>query len=84
MPVFPIYEHRLVESLGKRTIGRCLVSATVAEIKLIYCASIRQQERSYFRQLNFLMSLIMERRHHCSARLHTPPERCQNRSAPIC
>lgn len=32
--------------------GRCLVSAPCAEIKLqIYCSSIKQQERSYFRQL---------------------------------
>ena len=33
--------------------GRCLVPATVAGIKLTYCASVRQQERSYFRQLLF-------------------------------
>ena len=38
-------------SLGKRTIGRCLVPATVAGIKPIYCASIRQRERSCFRHL---------------------------------
>ena len=39
--------------LGKRTIGWCLVSATVAEIKLIYYSSIKQRERSCFRHLNF-------------------------------
>lgn len=38
--------------LGKRTIGWCLVSATVAEIKLIYYSSIKQRERSCFRHLN--------------------------------
>ena len=38
-------------SLGKRAAGRCLVSATLAEIKLIYYASIRQRERSCFRHL---------------------------------
>lgn len=39
--------------LGTWTIGRCLVPATVAGIKPIYCASIRQRERSCFRHLNF-------------------------------
>jgi len=68
--------------LGKRTIGRCLVSATVAEIKPIYCTSIKQQERSYFRHLKKLMSQIKERSHHCSARLHTTSTRCQNQSTP--
>ena len=34
--------------------GRCLVPATVAGIKPVtYCTSVRQQERSYFRQLSF-------------------------------
>ena len=51
-------------SLGTRTIGRCLVSATVAEIKLIYCTSIKQQERSCFRHLKKSMSGIIE--HHPS------------------
>ena len=69
-------------SLGKRTIGRCLVPATVAGIKLIYCTSIKQRERSCFRHLNLLMSLFKERGHHRSARLHTASTRCQNRSAP--
>ena len=69
-------------SLGKWATGRCLVSATVAEIKLIYCTSIRQRERSCFRHLKLLMSLIKERSHHCSACLHTTSTRCQNRSSP--
>ncbi len=34
--------------------GRCLVPTTVAGIKLTYCASVMQQERSYFRQLNLV------------------------------
>ena len=33
--------------------GRCLVPPTVGRIKLTYCASVRQQERKYFRQLLF-------------------------------
>ena len=33
--------------------GRCLVPTTVAGIKLTYCASVMQQERSYFRLLSF-------------------------------
>ncbi len=70
-------------SLGKWATGRCLVSATIAEIKLIYCTSIRQRERSCFRHLKLLMSLIKERSHHCSARLHTTSTRCQNRSSPM-
>ena len=41
--------HRPTGGVG----GRCLVPATVAGIKLTYCASVRQQERSYFRQLSF-------------------------------
>ena len=47
-------------SLGTRTIGRCLVAATVAAIKLIYCTSIKQQERSYFRHLKKSMSGFKE------------------------
>ncbi len=39
--------------LGKRAAGRCLVAATFAAIKLIYCASIKQQERSCFRHLDW-------------------------------
>ena len=40
-------------SFGERAIGWCLVPATVARIKLTYYTSVRQQERSYFRQINF-------------------------------
>ena len=70
-------------SHGKRAIGWCLVSATVAEIKLIYYASIKQQERSYFRQINFWCRDIIERRHHGSACLHTTSTCCQNQSTPL-
>ena len=48
-----IYQHHLVETSRSRAIGWCLVPATVAGIKLTYCTSVRQRERSYFRQLNF-------------------------------
>lgn len=70
-------------SYGKWAIGWCLVSATVAEIKLIYYTSIKQQERSYFRQINFWCRDIIERRHHGSACLHTTSTCCQNQSTPI-
>ena len=60
--------------LGKRTIGRCLVPATVAGIKLIYCASIRQRERSCFRHLNWSMSILKSfgiiALHACAPLLH--------------
>ena len=70
-------------SLGKRTIGRCLVSATVAEIKrhLLY---FDYAARAYcFSPFEIVMSQIKERSHHCSACLHTTSTRCQNRSAPV-
>ena len=71
-------------SLGKRAIGRCLVSLTVREIKLIYCASIRQRERSCFRHLKrSRWSSLKRLLHHGSARLRTASTRCQNRSAPL-
>lgn len=70
-------------SLGKRTIGRCLVSATVAEIKrhLLY---FDYAARAYcFSPFEIVMSQIKERSHHCSACLHTTSTRCQNRSTPF-
>ena len=39
---------------GRTASGRCLVPAPGAGIKLIYCTSIKQRERSCFRQLNCL------------------------------
>ena len=50
---FRYYCTTVSERFGTTATGRCLVSTTVAEIKLIYYTSIKQQERSYFRQLNF-------------------------------
>ena len=42
--------HRPTGGVG----GRCLVPSTVGGIKPVtYCASVRQQERSYIRQLSF-------------------------------
>ena len=52
-------------------------------LSVIYCTSIRQQERSYFRHLNCSKPDIKERRPQSSARLPTTSTRCQNRSAPI-
>jgi len=37
--------------LEERAFGKCLVSVPSTKIKLIYYDSIKQQERSYFRQL---------------------------------
>ncbi|MGM9866106.1 MAG: hypothetical protein ACI30P_07530, partial [Muribaculaceae bacterium] len=52
----------------------CLVPATVAGIKLIYCASIRQRERSCFRHLNWSMSILKSfgiiALHACAPLLH--------------
>ena len=42
--LFPILLHRRIERFGTRAFGRCLVSTTVAEIKLIYYTSIKQRE----------------------------------------
>ena len=39
------------DRLGAMASERCLVSAPCAEIKLIYCTSIKQRERKKFRQL---------------------------------
>ena len=49
----PIFQHHLVEtprSEGNRVMSR--LNQPWAEIKPIYCTSIRQRERSCFRQLN--------------------------------
>ena len=45
--------HRLISGFGKTSSERCLVPAPCAGIKPVtYCASVRQRERSCFRQLN--------------------------------
>ena len=49
--LFPILLHRYTKRFGTRAFERCLVSITLTEIKLIYCTSIKQRERNYFRQL---------------------------------
>ncbi len=51
--LFPIYLHRLAFRFGTTSLERCLVLASNAGIKPIYYTSIRQRERSCFRQLNF-------------------------------
>ena len=46
--------HRLFFGFGKRSSERCLVPSPCDGIKpIVYCASTRQRERNYFRQLNF-------------------------------
>ena len=63
--------------------GDVLSLQLLRRLSLIYCTSIRQQERSYFRHLNCLKPDIIEHRPQSSARLPTTSTRCQNRSAPI-
>lgn len=51
--LFPIYLHRLTLRFGTTSLERCLVPSSDDGIKpVIYCTSIRQRERSCFRQLN--------------------------------
>ena len=69
---------------GKGQSGDVLFSQLLRKLSVIYCTSIRQQERSYFRHLKLLMSLIKECSHRYSACLHTTSTRCQNRSTPCC
>ena len=46
--------HRLLSGFGTRSSERCLVQLSNSWIKpVIYCTSIRQRERNYFRQLIF-------------------------------
>ena len=50
--LFPIFLHRLILRFGTRSLERCLVLSPCKRIKpVIYCTSIRQRERSCFRQL---------------------------------
>ena len=50
--LFPIYLHRLILRFGTTSLERCLVPSPGGGIKpVIYCTSIRQRERSCFRQL---------------------------------
>ena len=70
-------------SFGNRAFGWCLVSAPCAEIKPIYCASIRQRERKCFRQLIFRMIDIKVLTKQRTACLHTISARCQIQSTPM-
>ena len=54
MPAIPSLRAPPDHTPTVRACGRCLVPTTVAGIKLTYCASVMQQERSYFRQLNLV------------------------------
>ena len=81
--LYPIYLHHLVpEPRVGRPGGDVSSLQLLRGLRLIYCTSIKQRERSCFRHLKFLMSLINERGHHRSACLLTTSTRCQNRSAP--
>ena len=70
-------------SFGNRAFGWCLVSAPCAEIKPIYCTSIRQRERNCFRQLIFRMIDIKVLTKQRTACLHTISARCQIQSTPM-
>ena len=81
IPDLPAPPVRLVS--GLRQSGDVLSLQLLRRLSLIYCTSIKQQERKNFRHLKSLMSQIRERSHHCSACLHTTSTRCQNRSSPM-
>ena len=50
--LFPIYLHRFTLRFGTSSLERCLVLSPSDWIEpVIYCTSIRQRERSFFRQL---------------------------------
>ncbi len=51
--LFPILLCRFAKRFGTRAFERHLVSATLAEIKLIYCTSIKQREHSFRCQIIF-------------------------------
>lgn len=68
--------------LEERALGKCLVPAPCAGIKLIYCNSIKQQERNFLRQLKFVRSGIYEPAPRRSTCLLTPSTCCRNQTAP--
>ena len=71
------------EYFGEPVSERHLVPAPGAGIKPhIYYSSIRQRERSCFRQINFRMSCIIESGKQLSACLHNTSSCCQIQSAP--
>ena len=75
--------HRLFFGFGKRSSERCLVPSPCDGIKpIVYCASTRQRERNYFRQLKILKSDIKVREQQLTTCLLTPSSRCQSQSAP--
>ena len=81
IPDLPAPPCRLVSEKGQP--GDVLSLQLLRRLSVIYCTSIRQQERSYFRHLNCSKPDIKEHRPQSSARLPTTSTRCQNRSAPI-
>ena len=61
-------------SFGKTAFGWCLVSAPCAEIKLIYCTSIKQRERNEFRQIKFWgLRFKCQSTKHCMLTYHLCP-----------
>lgn len=79
--LFPIFCASLIQSPQDLGLGRRLVAVILTAIKLTYCTSVRLQEHSYSRQLNF-WSQDYSASHQRTACLHTASARCQNRSSP--
>jgi len=79
--LFPIFCASLIQSPQDVGLGRRLVAVVLTAIKLTYCTSVRLQEHSYSRQLNF-WSPDYSASHQRTACLHTASARCQNRSSP--
>ena len=75
--------HRFTLRFGTTSLEQCLVQLSNSRIKpVIYCTSIRQRERNYFRQLKILKSDIKVREQQLTTCLLTPSSRCQSQSAP--
>ena len=53
LQLFPILLCRFTKRFGTRAFERHLVSTTLAEIKLIYCTSIKQREHNFRCQIKF-------------------------------
>ncbi len=81
-PIPDIFAPPVPSASMNRAMGRCLVSAPSAEMKLTYYTSVKQRERSYFRQLN-----VSDRDYRAcpqrSACLHSHSTCCQNQTAPM-
>lgn len=53
LQTIPVLLHLLILNHGEKVSERCPARCTLQRLASIYCASIKRQERSYFRQLSF-------------------------------